>query len=89
MTTSLGVNTLTKAYRITDHAAERYQERRRQPSLFMPTDICRARPVTKGRMRKIGRKTKSGQHMLLTPDNFAFVAAGKVIITCFQIRGRQ
>ena len=74
-------------YRITQHAAERYQQRRCQQSFYITADICRARPVTKGRMRKIGRRPRSGQHMLITPDNFAFIAAGKVIITCFQIRG--
>lgn len=78
---------MAKPYRITHHAVQRYTERRCRPSLFITADICRARPVTKGRMRKIGRRPRSGQHMLITADNFAFVAAGKVIITCFQLRG--
>lgn len=76
---------MTNSYRITHHAAQRYTERRCQAPFYMVADIHRARPVTKNRMRKIRRKTKAGQHMLITPDNFAFVAAGQVIITCFQL----
>lgn len=72
-------------YRITQHATQRYRQRRGRQPLYITADICRARPVTKSRMRKLGRRTKAGQHMLITPDGFAFVAAGTVIITCFYL----
>lgn len=72
-------------YRITQHAVQRYQQRRCRHPLYMTADICRARPATKGRLRKAGRWPRSGQRLLITPDNFAFVTAGAVIITCFSL----
>lgn len=77
--------TKPQQYRITQHAAQRYQERRCRPSLYIGADIRQARPATKGRLRKAGRWPRSGQRLLITPDNFAFVAAGAVIITCFSL----
>lgn len=73
-------------YRITQHAAQRYQERRCRHPLHLKTDIQQARLATKGRLRKVGRWPQSGQRLLINPDNFAFVAAGTVIITCFQLK---
>lgn len=75
-------------YRMTDHAVARYQERRRRHSLYIAADLYRARPVTKGQMRKLGRRPKAGQRLLVTPDRFAFVAIGAVIVTCFEIRAK-
>lgn len=75
-------------YRMTDHAVARYQERRRRHRLYIAADLYRARPVTKGQMRKIGKRPKAGQRLLVTPDRFAFVACGGVIVTCFQLRGK-
>lgn len=75
----------TQQYRITQHAAQRYRQRRCRHPLYMPADLSRARPATKGRLRKIGRWPRSGQRLLLTQDGFAFVAAGAVIVTCFQL----
>ena len=42
-------------YRITQHAAQRYQERRCRSQLYISADINQARPDTKGQLRKIGR----------------------------------
>ncbi|MDO6525413.1 hypothetical protein Q4519_06920 [Motilimonas sp. 1_MG-2023] len=76
---------MAKPYYISNHAVRRYSERRCKPAFHIKADIRHARPVTKNRMRKLGKKTKSGRHMLVTPDNFAFVACGQVIVTCFQL----
>ncbi|OXS14906.1 hypothetical protein CGX12_11850 [Zobellella denitrificans] len=73
-------------YQITHHAAERYQERRCRHPLFMVADLSRARPATKARLRKAGKWPSTGQRLLLTPDGFAFVAAGPVIVTCYKLR---
>ncbi|WP_346351021.1 hypothetical protein N2M06_13440 [Oceanimonas sp. AH20CE76] len=74
-------------YRITKHAVQRYRQRRCRHPLYITADICRARPATKGRMRKAGKWPRRGQRLLLTQDGFAFVAAGAVIVTCFQLGG--
>lgn len=74
-------------YRITQHAAERYRERRCRHPLFITADLSRARPATKGKLRKARRWPRAGQRLLITPDGFAFVAAGTVIVTCFPLGG--
>ncbi|MFP2768361.1 hypothetical protein [Oceanisphaera sp. KMM 10153] len=50
-------------YRITQHAVQRYQQRRCRHPFHMTADIGRARPATKGRLRKVGRWPRSGQRL--------------------------
>ena len=68
---------------ITTHAFYRYAHRRQRLPCLMIDDLLLARPLTKGRMRKLGLWRCHGVLYLHTTDRFLFVIRQNRIITCY------
>ncbi|HFK2694281.1 TPA: hypothetical protein ACG1DO_004117 [Kluyvera ascorbata] len=68
---------------ITDHAIKRYIERRQQSPYLIIADLMHARPLTKGRMRKLKTRRFSGHKFLRTPDGFLFIIERNKVVTCY------
>lgn len=68
---------------ITLHAIRRYTERCQILPCFIIDDLTGARPLTKGRMKKLNLDRRRGYLYLRTHDGLIFVIAFGSVITCY------
>lgn len=68
---------------ITHHALRRYIQRRNSLPCFILDDLIESRPLTKGRMKKLGLDRRRGFNYLRTRDGLIFVIAYGRVVTCY------
>ncbi len=80
----LAIHGVARVHSISEHATQRYRERRQQLPCFILDDLKRARPLTKGQMRKLQlRRRHFFQYLKI--GTFLFVIVHKRLVTCYYI----